>query len=406
MRIRDWPAPSVRARNCWRSGRRTLCPTPNCSRAARQRLTRGRDAIDLRAPTCSPNHRSLRDCFWRRRRSGAACAGLGLGRRAAALLMAAGTRAPALREAVRAGPALLESPAATRAIPDRPAARPALRGLLLPAPRQPPPADRLRGAVPRHHRRRQRPSARSRPPGARTQCRGRHPGPQPPLRRRRTQPGGRTHHAPPARGAGARRYQGARSFDRGGARHDVVRGAGAALVLMAGKARSPMLCDDEWCFAENAMNPSMGAPRRHPWRLRFRRSTTRPRPARRRRTFPALQTRAAPVPLQRLSPVPKASLGCEREDRAPPLLRRASARADGWGRGCAVCSGFSKPCAPWMAHRSLQGRIHGVFENPERAARHLPWHSVCALAPPQLNPAPSSGMFAALSTSPHGRVDL
>ncbi len=52
----------------------------------------------------------------------------------------------------------LAQPAGDARIPAVRAARPALRGVLLPAPGQPPSAHRLRGAVPRHDRRRQRPS--------------------------------------------------------------------------------------------------------------------------------------------------------------------------------------------------------------------------------------------------------
>ena len=70
------------------------------------------------------------------------------------------------------GPAL-DAPDDHAQIPAGAAARSALRGVLLPVPRQPPPAHRLRGAVPRHHRRRQRPSARGRATDARSTTRPR-----------------------------------------------------------------------------------------------------------------------------------------------------------------------------------------------------------------------------------------
>ena len=79
----------------------------------------------------------------------------------------AGAIAPALPAGAGGWPCA-GVPARHAAVPDRAAAGPALRGVLLPAPGQPPPADRLRGAVPRHHRRRQRASARSRAAGAGT----------------------------------------------------------------------------------------------------------------------------------------------------------------------------------------------------------------------------------------------
>ena len=84
-------------------------------------------------------------------------------------------RAPA----ERARPA---KPARRPRVPDREAARPGTRGLLLPLPRQPAPADQLRGALPGHGGRRQRPSARGGQAGALPQRNRGDPGPQPSLR--------------------------------------------------------------------------------------------------------------------------------------------------------------------------------------------------------------------------------
>ena len=64
---------------------------------------------------------------------------------------------------------------------------------------------------------------------ARPERRRRDPEPQPPERRRRAQPGGRTHHAAPARGAGAHRRTRARSPDRRRQRRGLPGRTGSAL---------------------------------------------------------------------------------------------------------------------------------------------------------------------------------
>ena len=180
---------SGRARNCWRAAPRR-CRTRNCSRYC--------CAPALPAVPPSISRASARDL------SLAAPADR---RGPAAILRPARAWARALRRTAggggdRAAPAgrdaahgpVARQPAGHQRLPYRPPARPRARGFLLPVPGQSPSPDPIRGAFPRHHRRRQRASARNRQTGAAAQLRRRDRRPQPPLRHRRTQPRRRTDH--------------------------------------------------------------------------------------------------------------------------------------------------------------------------------------------------------------------
>ena len=100
---------------------------------------------------CSRHFGSLRELLSARaRRAASARAGVGPARYADPA-GGAGAGAPALPRGAALGSGAGRPGGDTHLSPGA-AARPALRGVLLPVPGQPPSADRLRGAVPRHHR--------------------------------------------------------------------------------------------------------------------------------------------------------------------------------------------------------------------------------------------------------------